>query len=158
MGHSTFSSSSSSPSSSCSSVLAPPGKWGSAVGIEGLWRNLCEGRDALRRFTREEQLACGVPLAWCGGKENINNSNNNNNNNINNNTNQHAQHDNSDTNNNGNDDDNIPWVSAGQVLSGGVVREFDAYFWGIAKKEAKLIDPQQRIFLQTAWQAVENAG
>src|SRR5207302_7207505 len=38
------------------------------------------------------------------------------------------------------------------------VESFDAYFFGIAPREAALLDPQQRIFLECAWHALEDAG
>jgi acyl transferase domain-containing protein len=35
---------------------------------------------------------------------------------------------------------------------------FDAGFFGYAPREAEILDPQQRVFLETAWEALESAG
>jgi amino acid adenylation domain-containing protein len=35
---------------------------------------------------------------------------------------------------------------------------FDPLFFNISPKDAKQMDPQERLFLQTSWQAMENAG
>ncbi len=38
------------------------------------------------------------------------------------------------------------------------IRTFDASFFKISRREAELMDPQQRIMLEEAWHAVEDAG
>lgn len=47
-------------------------------------------------------------------------------------------------------------VNAAPILDD--VEGFDLGFWGISQREAELIDPQQRVFLETAWEAFEDAG
>jgi len=47
------------------------------------------------------------------------------------------------------------------VPSGGIIgdiEQFDADFFGFNPREAEIIDPQQRLFLEHAWNALEDAG
>ncbi|WP_224365090.1 type I polyketide synthase [Hyalangium versicolor] len=49
----------------------------------------------------------------------------------------------------------------GYVSARGLIRDvdlFDASFFGYSPREAELIDPQQRLFLECAWEALESAG
>ncbi|MFF1272521.1 SDR family NAD(P)-dependent oxidoreductase [Streptomyces marokkonensis] len=48
------------------------------------------------------------------------------------------------------------YSSSGGLIDG--VDEFDALFFQLAPSEAETMDPQQRLFLQTAYHAVEDAG
>src|SRR5215813_12108588 len=51
---------------------------------------------------------------------------------------------------------NPNYVKAKGVLGG--VDLFDADFFGFTPREAEITDPQQRIFLECIWEALENAG
>ncbi|MEH2349580.1 MAG: beta-ketoacyl synthase N-terminal-like domain-containing protein [Nostoc sp.] len=51
---------------------------------------------------------------------------------------------------------NPQYVKAGASLSD--IQMFDASFFDFSPREAEIIDPQHRILLECAWQALENAG
>jgi acyl transferase domain-containing protein len=48
------------------------------------------------------------------------------------------------------------YVKSWGALEG--VELFDALFFGFSARDAEVMDPQHRIFLETAWQALEDAG
>src|SRR6266545_2568290 len=48
------------------------------------------------------------------------------------------------------------YVNAGAVLDG--IDEFDAVFFGFSARDAEVTDPQQRLFLECSWEAMEAAG
>ena len=48
------------------------------------------------------------------------------------------------------------YVKAGSVIEDAEM--FDAAFFGYSPREAEMMDPQQRLFLESAWQALEKAG
>jgi acyl transferase domain-containing protein len=52
--------------------------------------------------------------------------------------------------------DDPHYVKAGAILDD--IELFDAPFFGFNPREAEVIDPQQRIFLECAWEALEHAG
>jgi acyl transferase domain-containing protein len=48
------------------------------------------------------------------------------------------------------------YVRARAVLDGADL--FDATFFGVSQREAEIMDPQHRLFLECAWEALESAG
>jgi acyl transferase domain-containing protein/acyl carrier protein len=51
---------------------------------------------------------------------------------------------------------NPHFVKAGRYIED--IDMFDASFFGFSPREAEILDPQQRIFLECSWEALENAG
>jgi iturin family lipopeptide synthetase A len=51
---------------------------------------------------------------------------------------------------------NPRYVAARGVLAG--AERFDAAFFGLTPRQAELMDPQHRVFLECAWEALETAG
>ena len=51
---------------------------------------------------------------------------------------------------------NPHFIKAGRYIED--IDMFDASFFGFSPREAEILDPQQRIFLECSWEALENAG
>ncbi|MEL6496131.1 MAG: beta-ketoacyl synthase N-terminal-like domain-containing protein, partial [Cyanobacteria bacterium J06623_7] len=51
---------------------------------------------------------------------------------------------------------NPNYVKASPILDD--IEGFDADFWGYTPKEARLLDPQQRLFMECAWECLEDGG
>jgi phthiocerol/phenolphthiocerol synthesis type-I polyketide synthase E len=51
---------------------------------------------------------------------------------------------------------NKKYVKAGSILED--IDKFDASFFGFTPREAEILDPQQRLFLENCWEALELAG
>lgn len=82
-----------------------------------LWRNLCDGLEAIRFFSDEELFAAGVePDALR----------------------------------------DPGYVKAAPIVDS--INEFDADFFGFTPREAEILDPQQRVLLECAYRALEDAG
>lgn len=57
--------------------------------------------------------------------------------------------------------DRTLWSRPDFVKARGILEDvdlFDANFWGMLPREAETTDPQHRIFMECAWQALEDAG
>ncbi len=52
--------------------------------------------------------------------------------------------------------DDPSWVPAVAMPDG--IDEFDAPFFGVSHREAEILDPQHRLFLEACWTALEDAG
>jgi phthiocerol/phenolphthiocerol synthesis type-I polyketide synthase E len=98
-------------------VIGLAGRFPGADGVDALWRNLCEGRESVARFTDEELLANGTDPALLRDPA---------------------------------------FVRARAVLEG--VELFDDGFFGFTPRDAEITDPQHRLFLECAWQALEDGG
>jgi acyl transferase domain-containing protein/NAD(P)-dependent dehydrogenase (short-subunit alcohol dehydrogenase family) len=88
-----------------------------AKDLDAFWKSLCEGRESITFFSREELAEAGVPA--------------------------HVL-------------DTPGFVPASPCLED--VDQFDAGFFGVTGREASIMDPQQRLFLEVAWEAFEDAG
>jgi amino acid adenylation domain-containing protein len=104
------------PMSDGIAIIGMSGRFPGADTIDALWENLCNGKESISRFTKDE-LGPGIDEDLL------------------------------------NDPD--------YILARGIINDadkFDAAFFGISPNEAKVMDPQHRVFLELAYQSLENAG
>jgi len=97
-------------------IIGMSGRFPGAKNIQELWDNLCEGRDCLTEFSRNE-------ISALVSKDVL---------------------------------DSPDYVPVRGILDNSDM--FDADFFGMSAREAQMMDPQQRIFLECAWHAFEDAG
>jgi amino acid adenylation domain-containing protein len=97
-------------------IIGMSGRFPGAYDVDELWANLCQGKETVTFFTKD-QLGPGLDPEIT---------------------------------------ENPNYVFARGIIPDG--DKFDAEFFGINPAEAKIVDPQQRVFLELAWTALENAG
>ncbi|MFF8848073.1 beta-ketoacyl synthase N-terminal-like domain-containing protein [Streptomyces sp. NPDC015127] len=105
------------PAPGAVAIVGMAGRFPGADNVDSLWRLLLEGTEAVRRFTRAELEAAGVPT-------------------------HHIE-----------DPNYRPFAAD---LTG--IEDFDTAFFGTPPAEARLMDPQHRIFLECVWKALEDAS
>lgn len=98
-------------------IVGMSGRFPGANDVATYWRNLCEGRDGITRFSRDE-----LRLAGASEKD---------------------------------------LADPALVQAGGTIEDFDRFdaeFFGFTPRVAEVLDPQHRLFLECAWEALESAG
>ena len=98
-------------------VVGMAGRFPGASDVNTFWKNVCDGVESIRFFSRDELIAAGVDPEVA---------------------------------------DDPSYVPARPVLDD--VGDFDAGFFGMSPRMAALTDPQQRLFLESCWEALEHAG
>ena len=98
-------------------IIGYSGVFPESNSIAEFWQNIQLGKDCIKRLSKQQCLALGVP-------ENV------------------VEHKN--------------YIGAAGILAD--LDKFDADFWGLSVKDASLMDPQIRLFLQHAWKALEMSG
>jgi acyl transferase domain-containing protein len=98
-------------------IVGMAGRFPQAADVAQFWRNLIDGRCAVRFFSDAELREAGVSPKLR---------------------------------------DNPRYVAASGMLDD--IDLFDADFFGYSPREAELMDPQHRVLLECAWEALERAG
>ena len=105
------------PISNAIAIVGLAGRFPGAADVPAYWRNLCEGRDCISRFSDEELRQAGLTDAEL--------------------------------------------ADPALVHAGGTIEDydkFDAEFFGFTPRVAEVLDPQHRLFLECAWEALESAA
>ncbi|WP_420238504.1 type I polyketide synthase [Telmatobacter bradus] len=98
-------------------IVGMSGRFPGARDLDAFWRNLRDGREAIRDLSDEELLASGVSREELAHPD---------------------------------------YVRRAAILDD--VPLFDAAFFGMSPRDAAIMDPQHRHFLECCWQAFEDAG
>ena len=98
-------------------VVGMAGRFPGSPDLDAFWANLRDGVDCVRRWSRDELAAAGVPPELL---------------------------------------DDPDYVPAGAPLDDADL--FDAGYFGLGDREVELLDPQQRVFLEAAVHALEDAA
>eukprot|EP00040_Diaphanoeca_grandis_P024578 m.135297 g.135297 ORF g.135297 m.135297 type:complete len:2787 (+) comp29787_c4_seq1:169-8529(+) len=98
-------------------IIGMAGEFPGAKNVHELWKNLCQGHDAVTHITHAQYAGKTISQQVL---------------------------------------DNPQWVNATYAIEDAA--KFDAGFFGIGPREAEIMDPQQRRFMQCAWEALEASG
>ena len=98
-------------------IVGMSGRFPGARNLDEFWQNLVAGVESVRTYSREEQIALGVPAEVV---------------------------------------DHPDYVRAAAPVEDHDM--FDAGFFGMNRREAEIRDPQHRLFLECAYEALESAG
>lgn len=98
-------------------IIGMAGRFPGSRNINEFWQNLCDGKNLLTSFTKEELIDAGIP------EELVEDPN---------------------------------YVRTRGIIED--VDKFDADLFGFFPKEVEMLDPQQRLFLECSWEAMEDAG
>ncbi|MCG8669361.1 MAG: amino acid adenylation domain-containing protein [Pseudomonadales bacterium] len=98
-------------------IVGMSGRFPGADNVESYWKNLCEGKESITFFSKEQLRKAGVPEEVIA---------------------------------------NPSYVPAKGMLDS--ISGFDAPFFNFTPREAQITDPQQRLFLECAWEVLEDAG
>ncbi len=98
-------------------IIGMAGRFPGANHIDQFWKNMVNGLESIKQFSKEELRAAGENEALLN---------------------------------------NAQYVRAKGIVDD--IEWFDASFFGFNAQDARITDPQQRLFLECSWEALESAG